>query len=211
MMETMGKRGRPANEDRSRRETRVLDVAQRLFIARGYAGTSIALLAKEAQVATRSVYAWYGGKQNVVRALIAREALRHRAELDELPMVAPMVGDTMFALARHVARRSRTPWLLRLRAIADHLGDPEVSRELHAAGLGLFEQYLRDTFASPVCRDYVGVALAPELLADLFIGCVLGAAPARPALLADPAEMPDAADGLAQRMRLFVNAILPGS
>lgn len=54
------------------RETRarILDAARRLFIARGYAGTTMEALASEAEVAVETVYAAFGSKRTVLARLV---------------------------------------------------------------------------------------------------------------------------------------------
>jgi AcrR family transcriptional regulator len=53
----------------------VLDAAQALFLTRGWAGTTIAAIAREAGVAAETVYAAFGSKRAVLQELVAR-ALR---------------------------------------------------------------------------------------------------------------------------------------
>jgi AcrR family transcriptional regulator len=48
----------------------ILEAARRLFIARGYAGTTIEALAKEAGVAVETVYAAFGSKRTVLARLV---------------------------------------------------------------------------------------------------------------------------------------------
>ena len=53
-------------------QARILDAARRLFIARGYAGTTIETLAGEAGVAVETVYATFGSKRVVLARLVNR-------------------------------------------------------------------------------------------------------------------------------------------
>jgi TetR/AcrR family transcriptional regulator of autoinduction and epiphytic fitness len=68
-------------------ETRraILDSAGRLFVERGYAGTSVEAIAREAGVAVQTVYASVGGKQSVLRAINDR--------IDEEAGLAPAVEE----------------------------------------------------------------------------------------------------------------------
>ena len=61
-------RVRRARVDVTRRA--ILDAARRLFKERGYAQTSVRLLAAEAGVAVRTVYLAFGSKQGVLTALV---------------------------------------------------------------------------------------------------------------------------------------------
>jgi AcrR family transcriptional regulator len=68
-------------------ETRraILDAAARLFVERGYAGTSLEAIARAAGVAVQTVYASVGGKQILLRAINDR--------IDEEAGLAPAVEE----------------------------------------------------------------------------------------------------------------------
>jgi AcrR family transcriptional regulator len=61
----------------------ILDAAERLFTERGYVGTSVAEVADEARVALKTVYAVFGTKAEVLRALWN---LRMRGDEEPVPM-----------------------------------------------------------------------------------------------------------------------------
>ncbi|HLM26912.1 MAG TPA: helix-turn-helix domain-containing protein [Thermoleophilaceae bacterium] len=65
----------------TRRE--ILDAAERLFVADGYVATTIAAIAKDAGVATKTVYLAFETKSGVLRALWN---LRLRGDQDEIPV-----------------------------------------------------------------------------------------------------------------------------
>lgn len=62
--------GRRAQAARSR--SAVLAAAERLFLADGYAATTIAKIAEAAEVSVETVYKGFGGKPGLVRSLAAR-------------------------------------------------------------------------------------------------------------------------------------------
>src|SRR5262244_2945653 len=61
----------------------ILDAAERLFGVRGYAGTSVGEIAEAAGVALKTVYAVFGTKAEVLRALWH---LRLRGDEDPVPV-----------------------------------------------------------------------------------------------------------------------------
>lgn len=61
----------------------ILEAAERLFAERGYVGTSVAQIAEEARVALKTVYAVFGTKAEVLRALWN---LRMRGDEEPVPM-----------------------------------------------------------------------------------------------------------------------------
>jgi AcrR family transcriptional regulator len=56
------------------RQTRgeIIDAARELFLARGYAATTVAAIAEAARVSVETIYKGFGGKPGLVRAIIER-------------------------------------------------------------------------------------------------------------------------------------------
>ena len=108
----------------------ILEAAERLFEQRGYVGTSVADIAERAGVALKTVYAAFGTKAEVLRALWN---LRMRGDEDPVPIperqsyrevVAEPSPRRRLALLAHNVRviRERTgalPEIVRLAAPAD--------------------------------------------------------------------------------------------
>ena len=74
-------KGRRPYDSRARREQAArnrdtaLDAAERLFLERGYAGTSIASIAQEAGLSVQTIYKVFGSKSGVVKAIYFRGLL----------------------------------------------------------------------------------------------------------------------------------------
>jgi len=62
--------GRIARAEQNR--AKILDVARRAFLERGYVATTIAEIANEAQVSVETIYKAFGGKPGLVRAIYQR-------------------------------------------------------------------------------------------------------------------------------------------
>jgi AcrR family transcriptional regulator len=64
----------PSRTERRKARTAgaILDAAERLFLSRGYAATTMEDLAETADVAVGSIYAHFGGKEGVYSALVDR-------------------------------------------------------------------------------------------------------------------------------------------
>lgn len=114
----------------------MLDVARRRFLTEGYAATTVASLAAEAEVSVETVYKAFGGKAGLVRAIYQR-GLAGRG-----PVPAPQRSDEMQAretdptiilrewgtLSAEVAPEV-SPVLLLIRAAAGT--DPDMAALLH--------------------------------------------------------------------------------
>ncbi len=66
-------RGR--KEQAARNRDAALDAAERLFLERGYAGTSIASVAQEAGLSVQTIYKVFGGKSGLVKGIYFRGLL----------------------------------------------------------------------------------------------------------------------------------------
>jgi AcrR family transcriptional regulator len=75
-------------EQASLTKERILEAAARLFLARGYRGTTVAAVAEEAGVAPETIYASLGGKRGLLEGVVANAATPGGASPD--PIVAPM-------------------------------------------------------------------------------------------------------------------------
>ena len=65
-----GRGGRPTREEAVRRDARLLDVATKLFMERGFDGTSIDAVAVTAGVSKPTVYARYRDKRDLFTAVL---------------------------------------------------------------------------------------------------------------------------------------------
>ena len=78
------KRKRPYRSERRREQAeqtrgRILDAAAELFVAGGFAGTSVAAIAGRAGVSAETVYQAFGSKPALLDALVRRAARARRA------------------------------------------------------------------------------------------------------------------------------------
>ncbi|MDP8961362.1 MAG: TetR/AcrR family transcriptional regulator [Actinomycetota bacterium] len=66
---------RARKEQAARNRDAALDAAERLFLERGYAGTSIASIAQEAGLSVQTIYKVFGSKSGLVKAIYLRGLL----------------------------------------------------------------------------------------------------------------------------------------
>lgn len=66
---------RARKEQAARNRDAALDAAERLFLERGYAGTSIASIAQEAGLSVQTIYKVFGSKSGLVKAIYFRGLL----------------------------------------------------------------------------------------------------------------------------------------
>jgi AcrR family transcriptional regulator len=123
----------------------ILAAAQRLFLERGYAGTTLAAIATAAGVVVETIYRAYGSKAElfkaVVRAAVAGGADRAQVPVEQRPAIAAVIAEP----------------------------DPHRQLELYAATQpGIHAR------AGPLLRVLVGAAAADPELAELWTATCSG-------------------------------------
>lgn len=73
---------------KEQREEAIADAAYKLLAEKGYGATSMLAVAKAAKASNETLYRWYGDKNGLFRALIARNA-----DLVRLPLEAALESD----------------------------------------------------------------------------------------------------------------------
>jgi AcrR family transcriptional regulator len=116
---------------------RILDAAWRLFLERGFAGTTVTQIEAAASLAagSGSFYRHFKSKQDVLRAVVDREVERVDAARDVGPELTQTGGDVRVALALEFHRR-----LGNLRRLHPLIVLVQRERE----HLGASREYLRD-------------------------------------------------------------------
>ncbi|MCF2906189.1 TetR/AcrR family transcriptional regulator [Octadecabacter sp. CECT 8868] len=69
-------------EKRSLRQQQIEAAAYEVLEAKGYGGTSMQGIAKQARASNETLYNWYGDKQGLFRALVTRNAEEVRSHLE---------------------------------------------------------------------------------------------------------------------------------
>jgi len=69
-------------EKRSLRQQQIEAAAYEVLEAKGYGGTSMQGIAKQARASNETLYSWYGDKQGLFRALVTRNAEEVKSHLE---------------------------------------------------------------------------------------------------------------------------------
>jgi AcrR family transcriptional regulator len=174
-----GSGGRPTREEAVRRDARLLDVATKLFMERGFDCTSIDAVAETAGVSKPTVYARYRDKRDLFTAVLRATIQRWLAPLSaaaEAAKVNPKsIETTLHDLSRHLLAHASTPEVVMLRRTlaAQAVQFPEVAK------LGYEEGWLRGVRAIAILlqqfadRGQIKID-DPAISADLFLSLMLG-------------------------------------
>jgi AcrR family transcriptional regulator len=130
-------------------KNRILDAASRLFVESGYSSVTVEDIAREAGVAYQTVYAAFGTKLAVARAIIWSSF--QTEGIDELMAEARESGDLEVALriGVRITRRLNERFAAIVRFMRES-GDPALLAEYHKIESLRFEQ-IRDV-VSPVLK-----------------------------------------------------------
>ena len=127
---------RPTWRQRQAQATRrqIAGNAQDLFLAQGYATTTIEAIAERAGVAVSTVYSIFGSKRGILRAI--REAWHEGSNIREVAYGTPVDSESLDRLTQ-LAEATRRQWETGSAILAIYKGaaaaDPEAAAELASA------------------------------------------------------------------------------
>jgi AcrR family transcriptional regulator len=124
--------GRPPTEFAGEVETRILDAAARVFLARGFDGASIELIAETARAGKPTIYARFPDKEALFEAAVLRRITARNARLETHRPKGATVQERLTNIGIALVRESLTDdfvGLLRL-AIAESRRRPKFASDL---------------------------------------------------------------------------------
>jgi len=173
--------GRPTREEAEARDVRLLDVATRLFMERGFDGTSIDAVAEAAGVSKPTVYARYQDKRDLFVAVL-RGRIRKwlapvsaAAEAQATETSPKSIKTTLHDLSRHMVAYTLAPEAGALQRIlsAQAVHFPELAKLANEEGWLRSVRAVSSILRQSAARGQIKVD-DPELAADMFLNLVLG-------------------------------------
>jgi TetR/AcrR family transcriptional repressor of mexJK operon len=171
------KAGRPKKTDIDRRKARVLDVATGLFIANGYAGTTLEAIARAAGVGTRTLYHHYGDKDGLFRAIV--RVRTEQGAVGDLSMVGAAEAGTPRAILLRAAENLLTICLspetiaLERLMVSEAKRIPDMSRSVVEANMASLRRSVAGVFEEMGRRGLIAcpdVSTAAKWFIDLVVG-----------------------------------------
>ena len=206
--EKRGTGGRPSQADALRRDARLVDCAARVFLERGFDGTTIDAVAEAANVGKATLYARYRDKSALFAAVFRREVDRWLAPLGDVA-AADSVRDTLLNLARAMMAQALAPEAVAINRIilAQAQRFPDLARMVHEEG------WLRSNAAVAAllalfARDGRIVIDDPERVGDFFLSLVIGRQ-TRLAMLGIETTPADVDARIVAAVDLFLNGVAP--
>jgi TetR/AcrR family transcriptional repressor of mexJK operon len=176
-----GPGGRPTREEAVQRDERLIEVATRLFMERGFEGTSIDAVAEAAGVSKPTVYARYRDKGELFVTVVQGRIQRWLAPLSaaaeaQANEIGPKdIVTVLHGLSREMLAISVAPGAAKLHRIlaAQALQFPEVAKLAHEEGWVRGIRAVASLLQQFAARGQIEVE-DPELAAELFLSLVVG-------------------------------------
>jgi TetR/AcrR family transcriptional repressor of mexJK operon len=173
-------RSGPTREQAEARDVRLLDVATRLFMERGFDGTSIDAVAEAAGVSKPTVYARYHDKRDLFAAVLRGRIRRWlapvsaAAEAEATEASPKSIKTTLHELSRHMVAYSLAPEAGALQRIlsAQAVQFPELAKTANESWLRAVRG-VSSILRQSAARGHIKVD-DPELASDMFLNLVLG-------------------------------------
>lgn len=184
--------GRPTREEAQERSRRLLDIAQRHFLADGYLATSLDDIAREASIAKKTLYAHYGSKTGLFTAIVDRIRDTWISELRGIVLLSKSPEQVLQAVGLHLLDVGTRPDMIALYRLflAEARRFPGLTRsnyDEHGAPRGMepLLSYFRKAASEGILK-IDDVALATEQFTSLVLAGI------RERLLAGAAQRPSA-------------------
>jgi TetR/AcrR family transcriptional regulator, mexJK operon transcriptional repressor len=179
--QTIRRGGRPTREEAEARDVRLLDVATRLFMERGFDGTSIDAVAEAAGVSKPTVYARYRDKRDLFAAVLRGRIRRWlapvsaAAEAEATETSPKSIRTTLHELSRHMVAYTLAPEAGALHRIlsAQAVHFPELAKLANEDGWLRAVRGVSSILRQSAARGHIKVD-DPEFAADMFLNLVLG-------------------------------------
>jgi AcrR family transcriptional regulator len=164
-------------QERQARRRRIQEAARTVFSERGYAGASIELIARSAQLSVGAIYLYFRSKEDLYVSLIEDTLTMFDVEMAQLrdrTDVSNRLRETWMILVRWAEKDPEGPRILRL--LAQPAIRPQLSDEVVvavAAGIGRVQEHIGACVADGIHAGLYRQVNAKEI-ADLAWSVLLG-------------------------------------
>jgi TetR/AcrR family transcriptional repressor of mexJK operon len=169
--------GRPSQQEALKRDERLVEIAARMFMERGFEATTIDAVAEEASIGKATLYARYRDKGALFAAVLRRKIDRWLVPLSDTSglVASSRVEEVLLTVSRNMMALALAPEAVMLHRVlvAEASRFPELIRVAHEEG------WQRSNAAIAVLLEHFTrngqIAVEdPELAAELFLSLVVG-------------------------------------
>lgn len=167
-------RGRPTESELEKRKKRVLKVAEKLFMKRGYSGTSVADISRLAKVSPRMISSHFGDKSELFTAVI-NERSSQAFSTTYRTIDSDSLEDILFGAAKFAWTIAYRPEAIEFQRLLVGEGSRFINRTskiAHDAADHFFTE-MKEIFQSLIDRGLIGQG-DTEKLSKYFVDLVVG-------------------------------------
>jgi TetR/AcrR family transcriptional repressor of mexJK operon len=163
----------PGQEPTARTRSAIVQTAADLFLRRGYAGTSMDMIAAEAGVARQTIYNQFESKEALFRAIFSAYADEAMIPLAIASRKGASLRATLLELARSHIAKALSPAKLALHrlVVAEAAQFPELGRAIYDAGARRVVTQLADFLREQTRLGHLAVPNA-EAAAEQFFAMI---------------------------------------
>jgi len=200
------RRGRPPLGEKIQRK-RILDAASGIFLTRGFDGTSLDAVAREAGITKRTIYEMVGDKDALFRA-VCNYSSASVASMS-FPHAKPSMSleEVLLALARTLLDHALEPSRIALSRMImfESMRFPDLVSEVLDVGRAHMNRQIMTVF-DEMKANHIGVIPDPIFAADIFYDIVVGNQGFRATIGFAESHMTD--ETLRQRLEVFMTGYL---
>ncbi|WP_246848337.1 TetR/AcrR family transcriptional regulator [Sphingomonas beigongshangi] len=206
-----GKMGRPTTEDALRLTSHILKSARELFFQHGFDGASADMIAEQARISKRTLYARFGSKARVFEAVILDEIDTQLRALEPSGSDEPDIASRLRVIADRLLEWLLTPRIASMErvVIAQAVRFPALAANAHDFGYQRAVQWVASILAHADAKGELSLA-DPVFAAEQFVTLVVVAPMRRAALGLSPPAYDDAArERILRVIDLFLDGCRP--
>jgi AcrR family transcriptional regulator len=163
-------------ESQARTRQLVLEAAERLFLANGFAATSLEDIAREAGFSKGAVYSNFAGKTDLFFAIVEGQFAHLSEELRRLVTAEETAAGQLEAVGRWYERylQVESGWSRSLPELAAIAAQDDTARQRFTALLRHQEEAVAELLANQQRTLGIQFGLAPKVVAALVVSLVVG-------------------------------------
>lgn len=203
--------GRPKAADLEARLTHLIHTAGHLFLEKGYSKVSLETIAREAHVAVRTIYVKFGGKPQLLKAVLAHKRASFFPDMEAMERDTRPVREIIDEFAKRMWKLVKSPEARAMQRMvaAEARFNPELADTFYQNGPCLTREMLARFFARPDIRAQMYPDTPFDQVPAHLINCVVGDFTVH--LLYDDSTRDDDEQRrlLRERLEMFYRSVLP--
>lgn len=193
----------PVEDSPKRRQ--ILEGARRMFLSKGFEGTSMQDVARAAEVSKGTLYVYFDNKEAMFEALVLGECGRMQDAVRRIGSGQGGLDDELVAIARQMIATLLQPEVLAAMRMMIGAGEkfPDLARKIYAAGPARSVSTLGDYLRLRTARGDLAITDCDDAAAE-FLDLIIARLQRRALLMMPPLTQTALDDYVTDRVRRFL-------